>query len=370
MSTILEGKGYYLWKIDRVEGGSPYKIAEEAHRAGLSHVLIKVADGRGDYNVDSDSKRDLVPPLIEALRARGIQPWGWHYIYGKYPQTEAKKAIERINQLDLDGYIVNAEKEFKFTGMDVPARTYMQELRKKITNIPIGLSTYRYPSYHRPFPFETFLDYSDINMPQVYWVQANNPGAQLLKSMREYQNLRVWRTYFPTGAAYGEHGWRATPEQVSAFLKAVRDYNLPGANFWEWYYSKQNDGRLWEPVQNFPWPGSGSSQPDVSLRYVDALNEGDPDKVAALYKQNGVHVTAKRTLQSPTEISNWYSELLTEQLPNARFQITGNSEKDNMRTLTWTAQADTGRVLDGKDSIGVKDEQIAYHYSYFTVQSN
>ncbi len=365
---ILQGKGYYLWQIERIEGGNPYKIAEEAHRAGLTHILIKVANGQLTYNVDKETKVDRVPALVQALRARGIQPWGWHYIYGERPDAEAKIAIQRVRELNLDGFVVNAEKEFKFSGMDVPAKIYMQAIRKALPNTPIGISTYRYPSYHRPFPFEAFLEYSDINMPQVYWVQSNNPGAQLLKSLREYQNLSVWRTYFPTGAAYGEHGWRATPEQVSSFLQACREYNLPGANFWEWYYSKQNDGRLWEPVANFPWPTGGSAPADVSLRYVDALNQGDPAKIASLYSKNGVHVTAKRTLQSPTEISNWYSELLNKQLPQARFQITGSSQKDNIRTITWTAEAKTGKVLDGKDSMGVKDNKIAYHYSYFTLK--
>ena len=365
---ILQGKGYYLWKVDRVEGGNPYKIAEVAKQAGLSHVMIKIADGRYNYNVDKEKNIDLIPPLVEALRARGIQAWGWHYIYGKYPQTEARRSIERVRELNLDGFVVNAEKEFKFSGMDVPAKIYMQEVRKNLPNTPIAISTYRYPSYHRPFPFETFLQYSDINMPQVYWVQSNNPGAQLLKSMREYQNISPWRPYFPTGAAYGEHGWRATPEQVTAFLSAVRDYDLPGANFWEWYYSKQNQGALWKPVQDFYWPAEGLGKSDVSIRYLDALNEGDPAKVAALYKQNGVHVTAKRTLQKPNEISNWYTDLLTNKLPNARFEVTGSSIKDNIRTITWTAESSLGRVLDGKDSIAVKDEKIAYHYSYYSLQ--
>lgn len=369
---ILQGKGYYLWKVDRVEGGNPNAIAEVARQAGLTHVLIKVADGRYNYNVDKERNIDLVPPLVAALRARGIQPWGWHYIYGHYPLTEARRAIERVNQLGLDGFIVNAEKEFKFSGMDVAAREYMLEIRRGIRNIPIGLSTYRYPSYHRPFPFETFLEYSDINMPQVYWVKNNNPGAQLLKSLREYQNLDPWRPYFPTGAAYGENGWRATPEQVHSFLVAVRDNDLPGANFWEWYYSRQNNNALWKPVQNFAWPeGAGAEYtPDVSIRYMDALNSGDPVKVASLYQQSGVHVNAQRTAQGPEAILRWYNELFGQRLPNARFAITGSSVEDNLRTFTWTAESSTGKVLDGKDSLAVKDDKIAYHYTYFTVHAN
>jgi len=47
--------------------------------------------------------------------------------------------------------------------------------------------------------------------------------------------------------------------------------------------------------------------------------------------------------------------------------MTGLAKKDNIHTLTWTAESSAGQVLDGKDSLGVKDEQIAYHYSYFTI---
>lgn len=369
--AILQGKGMYLWRIANVENGNANAIARVAHEAGLSHVLVKVADGRSSYNIDWDNQIDLVPPVIEALRARGISPWGWHYIYGRDPVAEARKSIERVNQFNLDGFIVNAEKEFKVSGMDVAARAYMRELRRGLPNTPIGLSTYRYPSYHRPLPFETFLEYSDINMPQVYWVQSTNPGAQLLRSLREYQNLSVWREYFPTGAAYAEHGWSATPGQVREFLEAVKREGLPGCNFWAWYWARRNNGALWNPIKEFDWPAPGSEQPlDISIRYLDAINSRDPVQVAALYKSNAVHVTGQRTLQGSAAILGWYNQLLNDNLPNVDFQITGTGQKDNIRTLTWTASSSTGRVLDGRDSLGIKDDKIAYHYSFFTLQPN
>jgi hypothetical protein len=351
-----------------VEKGNPDAIANLAKQAGLSHVLIKVADGRYDYNVEDG--HDYVPPLVAALRARGIQPWGWHYIYGHYPETEADRSIRRVKELNLDGFVVNAEKEFKVSGMDTAARAYMQRLRKGLPNTPIGFSSYRYPSYHRPLPFEVFLEYSDINMPQVYWVQSTNPGAQLLKSLREYQNVKPFRTFFPTGAAYKEHGWTATPEQVHEFMEAVRANDLPGCNFWEWYYAHMYDRKLWNPVANFPWSVGEEYVPDMTTRLVDALNTGNPVKVAALYKKEGVHVTAQRTIKGRPAIQNWYTELLSQNLPSGRFQLTGRSQEENMRTVTWTADSKAGRVLDGKDSLGVKDDKIVYHYSYFTVHPN
>jgi hypothetical protein len=378
---ILQGKGMYLWRINNVEGGDPTAIAEAARLAGLTHVLVKVADGRGTYNTykvengrelfNAQDGVDQVPAVIAALRARGIQAWGWQYIYGHYPSIEARMAIQRVREFNLDGFVVNAEIEFQETGMDIPAAQYMRELRTALPNTPIALSSFRYPNLHRPFPWETFLEYCDLNMPQVYWVGANNPGAQLVRSMREFQTLRVQRPYFPTGAAYGEHGWRATPEQVTWFLQAVKEQQLPGANFWEWYFARQKDSQLWNPVKNFAWGNTHPEKPvDIAVRYIEALNSNDPVRVASLYGTSGVHVTAQRTVQGSTPILSWYNQLFGQTLPNARFTITGTQQEENIRTVTWTAESSTGRVLDGKDSLGVKDERIAYHYTYFTVQEN
>jgi hypothetical protein len=373
---MLQGKGMYLWRIHRVEGGDPNAIAEAAHQAGLSHVLVKIADGRGTYNTykvedgremyQYQGGEDHVPAVVAALRAKGIQPWGWQYIYGTDPVKEARIAVQRVKQFNLPGFVVNAEIEFQERGMDVKAGVYMEELRAGLPNTTIALSSFRYPNMH-PIPWDTFLEYCDINMPQVYWVGANNPAQQLVKSLREFQARKVWRPYFPTGAAYGEHGWRATPEQVSSFLQAVKDNGLPGANFWEWYYARQYEHALWKPIENFDWPVA--AQPvDISIRYLEALNSSDPVKVASLYGNAGVHVTAQRTLQGSEPILRWYNTLLQQTLPNARFELTGQSQSENLRTLTWTAESATGRVLDGKDTLGVKNDQIAYHYSYFTVQ--
>lgn len=366
--SILSGKGMYLWIINRVEGGDPNRIAELAQQAGMTHVLIKVADRHYKYNVDSNGF-DHVPGVVAALRARGVQPWGWQYIYGTNPAAEAQMAIQRVKQFNLDGFVVNAEKEFKVKGMDVPARQYMQTLRAGLPNTPIGFSSYRYPTLHRPLPFEVFLEYSDINMPQVYWQLSYNPRQQLEKSLKEHQALSVWRPLVPTGTAYPEGTWAPTPAQLNEFMQACKDFGITGANYWEWYYARKTPA-LWEAIANFPWAVQPGPQPtaDIGLRFVDALNTQDPVKVAALYRGAGVHVNARRTVQGTEDILRWYNSLLNETLPGARFEVTGNTKKDNLRILTWTANSNNGRVLDGKDTLAIQNDKISYHYTYFTVK--
>ena len=73
----LFGKGMYMWKIPDCEDGDAGAIAAVAEEGNLSHVLIKIADGTVSYNYDRDKQVDLVPPVLRALKSKGLQVWGW-----------------------------------------------------------------------------------------------------------------------------------------------------------------------------------------------------------------------------------------------------------------------------------------------------
>jgi hypothetical protein len=258
----LVGKGIFVWQIAAVYGGDVVRIADEAGRANLSHVVIKIADGRYRYNIANG--RDLGAALISELRKRGIQAWGWQYIYGKNAAAEADLAAQLVQNLDLAGLVVNAEGEFKAKGMASVAEQYMQRLRKKIPRVPIALSSYRYPSTHYQFPFETFLKHCDINMPQVYWQGSVNPAQQLRKSVNEYKALRHSRPIVPTGSAYGFGDWTATPDQITAFISEAKSLGLPAVNFWEWAASLQDGAKLWKAIRASAWGEAPDPQGPVA----------------------------------------------------------------------------------------------------------
>jgi hypothetical protein len=247
---LLDGKGYYIWQIGRTEGGNVPVIADMARSANLGHLLIKIADGTNSFNISSGT--DLVPPLVSALQARGIEVWGWHYVYGTRPTEEALKAIERIQQTGVSGYIIDAEAEYKEPGKYLAARTFMRAMRDKLPFYPIGLSTYRYPSLHPEFPYEEFLSLCDIALPPVYWTLAHNPREQLARSINEYRGMTAL-PIVPTGSAYAQGSWLPSTGEIVEFMNAARDFGLSGANFWEWY-SARNISGIWEAIAGYTWP--------------------------------------------------------------------------------------------------------------------
>jgi hypothetical protein len=361
----LQAKGYFIWRIPVCEYGDVQAIANLAQQANYTHILIKVADGTYSYNIDPNGV-DLVPPLVQALHARGILVWGWHYLYGDYPATEADKAIQRINQLGLDGYSLDVEGEYKEPGKDEAARIFMTRMRNALPNFPIALCSYRFPTYHPAVPWVEFLEKCNYNMPQVYWEQAHNPGAQLIRCVQEFQAINPFRPIIPVGAAYMRGDWATTPNDVIEFMQTAISLNLSAANFWEWGHTRRYLPDVWNTIRDFPW-STTPTPPDITQQYIDALNTHNPDAVVGLYNASAVHVNAARTVQGSSSLRTWFDTLFNQLLPNATFNLASHSGNGSTRYFTWTASSTTGNVFNGSDTLGLYNGLIAYHYTYFTI---
>jgi hypothetical protein len=366
---MLTGKGMFIWKIQECHNGSISEITRRAVRANYSHVLIKIANGIYSYNYDWDKKIDLVPPLVAALKSEGIQAWGWHYIYGNQPWEEASKAISRIRELGVEGYVLNAEGYYK--GKYISATTFMDQLTAAITDIPIALSSYRYPSYHPAVPWNQFLKKCDLNMPQVYWVDAHNPGAQLKKSIADYMNLKYTPPIFPTGAAYKrDTGWAPTLDEIKEFMRTAKELNLPGFNFWEWgNMHRELPDDYYRVIRDFEWDSGSTTPKDIAELFIAALNTHDVNQLQGLYREDAVHVTSERTVQGIEAIKSWFGSLFSDILPDSVFNLAGFSGTGNTRQISWTASSSAGDVQNGSDTLGLKDGKIAYHFSNFSLIS-
>lgn len=364
----LQGKGYFIWKLPKCENANPTAIAKLARSANLTHVLIKIADGIFKYNVDKATLYDYVPPVVSELKRHGIQVWGWHYIYGMDPQGEARIAIQRVKDLGLDGYVIDAESEFKIAGRATAARTFMTKIRSELSAVPIALSSFRYPSYHPQFPWKEFLNQCDLNMPQVYWEKAHNPASQLERVVKEFQGMTPYRPLIPTGAAYGAGTWHPTAADIVEFLDKVQALKIPAANFYSWDESRGRFPDLWKAVFDYPW-GVLPPEPvaDIADQLIGAWNSHDIEQIASLYAANAAHITSARTIHGILSIRAWYGTFLRTILPNGHFTLTGLTGTGNNRHLSWTATSDNGKVLDGVDTLGLMDGKIVYHYSTFTV---
>jgi hypothetical protein len=232
MKNLVKGKGIYIWQLWR--SGPVEQIVANLVKAGMTHAMPKIADGNYEYAGNSPYLNEFVSRSHEA----GIKVVPFHFVYGAFAKSEAVRVIQELRKYPYDGLVINAEVAYRdLENSAAAAQIYCETLREAFPDLPLYLSTFRFPSLHRGFPFKTFLKYMDGNMPQVYWMQSNGtvPG-QLKQTIEEYSKLTTI-PMIPTGAAFNEHGWGAIPEDQKIFVSEVKKHNLQGCNWWEYRHA-------------------------------------------------------------------------------------------------------------------------------------
>ncbi|MDY6866631.1 MAG: SH3 domain-containing protein [Chloroflexota bacterium] len=245
----LTGKGMFTWVIPDCEGGDIDAIIARAKEAQLTFLMPKIANGTVKYS----HNLTYLAEFVEKCHAAGIKVIAWHYVYGTYPESEARRSIEELSKYPYDGFVINAEKEYK--GRPAQAKIYCKMLRAAFPDLFIGLSSYRYPDYHPELPWNEFLTYCDVNMPQVYWEQADGTAAsQLDRCIALFTDPKfIQRPIMPTGAAYTNAGWVAKPDDIIDFIKRADELELSAISFWEWRYPRSRFPELWTAIVNTPF---------------------------------------------------------------------------------------------------------------------
>lgn len=258
------GKFLFIWKFLQLESGrSTFEMIQQAIDLNLGMVAIKIADGAS--SLDGSGSDAKIKQYVDQLHSKGIQVWGWHYLYGgrrlvrnaegkiigsqennySTPEREANIASSRLHQFGLDGYIMDPEAEYK-TAPVGRAQHFMNLLRSQIgSSIPVALCSYRYPKYHRELPWLEFLSKTDFHMPQVYWGEGANKNGLLndgrylsvveldesVKQLKALANIPV----LPVGRAYiGDGHSNPRPEEIRAFMERTDQLAFNGVGFWNW----------------------------------------------------------------------------------------------------------------------------------------
>lgn len=263
--NIPRNKFLFGWQQRSVASGVVAKIIQAAHDLGLSGVSWKVGSGVYSYPFSGS-----LLELRNAFRSEGLKFFGWHYVYGQNsPVYEASLALRRIEELDLDGYEIDAEGHYKgYSSQQASDLSGRIKEHCEGADIPLGLTTYRFVSTQPTFPWRGFLQHVDYYVPQVYWQPASvnpprGPVAELNLSIQEWtaevrKHGFALKPFFPAGRAYIGDGY-PTPgpshQQVVDFWQACRSLGLPGATTWSFdnLYTHSSGSVCYAAIKSVEW---------------------------------------------------------------------------------------------------------------------
>lgn len=274
------GKNIMLWKVGNC--GSEEAVVNMAVQLGVDSVDLKGANG----NYLWPGLEGVIAALRKARKRVGI----WQYLYGGVyydknsgtykstgisPEQEAEISRQAIEKYRPDYFEIDVEKEYKrnvdgLEPKEVRAERYMYALRKGGLDIPVGLSSYRYPRIHYEIPWKNFLAGCDYVAPQVYWnpptSEIYGPVAELRRCIAEFTPIfdNVGKSHMPiipTGRAYIGDGY-GNPgpnyEELTAFMQEAKDSKLEGCSFWAMDYlflptHAQNQTERIKAIAEFEW---------------------------------------------------------------------------------------------------------------------
>lgn len=211
----LYGKPPWVWYVK--ECGGVDGIIATCKLLGARGVIVKCADGTTPWQQFAES--------IAALKGAGLVVGSWAYVYPADPRAQAETIMNASQGADY--LIVDAESEFEAPNMDTAAQEWGHALRTLAPDMPIGLTTFALPRFHRAFPYLAFSRWVDFLAPQVYWADAGmDPRAMLDQSLQGLAGYGL--EVLPVGQAYPQ----ATPEDIALFAADCVERGVRGISWW------------------------------------------------------------------------------------------------------------------------------------------
>jgi peptidoglycan hydrolase-like protein with peptidoglycan-binding domain len=276
IASPIDGRGMWIWYVDRSDGGDVATIIARARAAGVKTLYIKAADGSNYWSQFSRS-------LVRELHAGGLNACAWQYVYGSYPVSEAYEGARAVAN-GADCLVIDAEAEYE--GKYASAQAYITALRASIGyRYPVGLASFPYVDYHPGFPFSVFLGPggAQYDMPQMYWRDIGSGVDTVFH--HTYTHNRVYRRpIYPLGQT--DNGAGGT--ETRWFRGLTVRYGARGISWWDYAWTSA-DG-LWSGISGF-YSVVSSVQP---LGYPD-LGEGSTgDQVVWLQELLARAIPAQR----------------------------------------------------------------------------
>lgn len=231
MKKPWEGKQMWIWNVNRTNNGDVFGIIDQAHRMGLTGVLVKYHEGSKPYGRNGDGSRAEFQRdfrrVLPHLKKAGLSVGAWGYNYMDNPAGEAAM-IKQAFEDGADWYCFDPEGEVERAPLS-QTEECLQLVRTRYPGAYLGYAPFPISQYHRAYPYQLFDKYCNVSLPQVYWKAIGWPVDKTWGMMMEgFNQLKLQKPVAPIGQAYGE----ATAQEIARFAELAS--GCPGVSFWVW----------------------------------------------------------------------------------------------------------------------------------------
>lgn len=280
----IQGKGIWLWQIWSANGGAKNlpTIVSKLKSEGITWLVIKMGDGDSYYNSGTKSLYTWattnyggMDSVVSYFHSNGIKLLGYQYVYGvphywgnAWSETDVANWI--LDTKGIDGLMIDAEIEYDNLSTRVAAASaYCDSIRAHHPTGFVGLTAWSRPSSHAAFPWATFLERVQVNMPQAYWGARPTPEANEMNLMTtqfasqtntfiSQGDTAAIKPMMPIGDGYDP---AVAAGDITAFCTASQStYKYQGVSLWE--YTQIKYQYIWDEFAAAAWVVTSVSKAD------------------------------------------------------------------------------------------------------------
>ena len=244
---IPAGKGIFVQSVERATSkGTPAALAARAQDLGLAWVTLLTIW----QHDDRDRIYNLVPEAIAAC-ARvnvGVWLWGWPHHGASRIDRFVMHTAQLFEANAVDGIIMNAEKPLY--GRPDPARELCKQIRGRLPDAAIGLSSYGNPKFHPRFPWAPFAEICNFGMPQIYDMNHDQAASYPQQCMKGWRDVG----FVGTSGDILVPTWGASKAHTAAQMRDIieRTPKAPACAWWDLNWLRTSTARA-DVVRKLDW---------------------------------------------------------------------------------------------------------------------
>ncbi len=377
--TSLEGKGMFLWHLWTQDGGGKNLnyIIDTLHLTGTNWLVVKMGDSDSYYYRPGKDMYSWattyygsMDSVVSIFHANGIKLLAYQYVRGVphyYGNTASETDVANsiLSIKGIDGLIIDAEAEYENLSTKVAAASaYCDSIHAHHPDAFLGLTSFARVDGHNAFPWTTFLDRVDVNMPQTYWAaRPTTPQNELSIMNSQFTSwTNTWVGLGDTAAdkpimplGQGEYfGYSNDVKQgeITSFCSLSQTtYKYPGVSLWE--YSQITHAYVWDEYTAAWQITSVLDQPNKPDNYNLSQNYPNPFNPSTTIN----YVVPNRNLvviKLYTILGKEIATLVNEEKAAGHYSIQFSADRYNLSSGVYFYRMSAGNFVETKKLILMK----------------
>jgi hypothetical protein len=179
------------------------------------------------------------PDIINAFKAKGIEVWGWGYIFDRRLSTTTSdiiNALKRAIGCGIQGFVFDVEQEVESSSTHSQLREILVRAKEIIPNGCLGYTSFGAPKYHPHVPWTMLNEICDLQFPQIYYelftFGSGDPSptenkAEVKDCLQQHKDMGLDKPILPIWGSESGSTYPTTAVELQGYLD-----EYPGSSVW------------------------------------------------------------------------------------------------------------------------------------------